>query len=240
MAQQRARPLSPHRGRLIWRGPFLALALFMAGACFHRDASGQYVARSSEDRRNLYLGIELGELAQNNFRTLGIHNYTFHVGQRFWTPGRQRFGWRFFSFNIEVSPEHLADSGSVCCIKGNRTGLTGKESVHRLYLDYHVFDVRWKKLVRFTPVVSLGAGYTYEYVRNTRLDQDWSHGTPVLVLAVRPQVMLFNLLFSEYLTLELGVHFRRPKAFVGDAYLDRPEYLTAFGWHPIGLRIPFD
>ena len=222
---------------MTWRRLVILVALATLAPA---GAIGQDSVRTARAGRHIYVGVELAELAQNSFRNLGIHNYSLLVGQRFWTPGRERLGWRLLSYNVELSEAHLADSGSVCCIKGNRVGLTGRETVERLYLDFHVVDLAWKKLIRFTPVVSVGFGYTYLRLTNTRFNADWSFGTPVLAVSVRPQIMLFNTLFSEYLTLELNLHFRRRKASIGDTSLDYPEYVTVFGWHPVGVRIPFE
>lgn len=216
------------RRSLFWF-PFIYLVLLTL------PVYGDGTSEKPASRRNLYLGFEQSELLQNGYRNLGINNFTFFVGQRFWFDGWEKLGWRFLTINVELSEEHLKNN---IFIEGDKEGLKGRLNVQRIYIDYCLFDSK-KGFFEFTPIVSAGLGYNYVYIVNTRNNESVQFGSISLPFAVRLAYTFWDIVFLEIPVGDFSIHHKMPKTKLGDTYINFPEHFTPFMWINLGLKFKF-
>lgn len=210
-----------------------ACFIFAGLALFSSSAQGLLL-----EKDGYFFGLEISELAQNKFQNLGLGNYTFFIGQKFSEEGNKGTGWEFLSINVDLSEEHLADKVSVPFIEGNRDGLVGKLSVQRIYFDRYLPAWRWKFL-EIIPIVSLGLGYNYWEYENTRFNEKVIYNVPSVSFAFRNQFLFHKAFFVECPVVDLFLTPRREKQWVGDTYINAPEYFGVFAWIKIGGTMQF-
>jgi len=201
---------------------------------------------------DVFLGIELIELAQNQFRNIGPDNITFLAG--FFRPVDEEIsrGARYQLIHADLSESHLKEPSPV--YKGDFTGVTGKLRVHRFYAD-NIY--RWDfPFLSIQPTVSAGAGYTSWEFTNSLLADD-SADTAVAAdtdsasvyqlhtitagISGRFRFTVFQHVFIEIPVIDLFVFLykdRTPEAFLGDAHIAFNEYFGAFNWICAGITIP--
>jgi len=186
---------------------------------------------NTDDNNSLEIGFEHAELAQNKYRNLGPHNYTFFIGRKFDSDPLKNWAWRLSFINVELSNEHLRDTDNVCCIEGDRSNLEGNLEQYRLYLDYLPYTFGWtsgKKKISAKFIPSLSVGYNRWVTKDVMANEE--HDVKAITLG---GLFKFKTTFYEHFFIEpaidLGVIVIKNKgvnATVGSATLDRPEYFT--------------
>ena len=159
---------------------------------------------SNKIKNNIEIGIEVAELKQNDFDSLGSSNYTFFIGQQFQKDQLENWGWRFLSINVELRNKHLRDEKNVCCIDGNRDNLVGELNQQRLYLDYYPSILYKNRVVQFEFIPSFGIGYNYWYTKDTVANED--HGVSAITVGgnFRLKIMLYDFFFIETPNIDIA------------------------------------
>lgn len=182
----------------------------------------------------IYVGMEQGELIQNNYRDLGIKNYTFLAGQRFareW----EYLGWRAMIINVELSKDHLSTNNF---IEGKRDNMSGKLHIERLYIDYYPAKEKEGMFI-FTPVLSAGLGYNYEYFINQDTDMYTDFGSFCFALGFRLNYWFFNTVFLELPVIDISFHKGRNHVDIGGTSITYPAYLSIYLFINAGVAISF-
>ncbi|MEJ5172071.1 MAG: hypothetical protein WHU10_13875, partial [Fimbriimonadales bacterium] len=97
-----------------------------------------YISSFSSYINSFYIGFELSELLQNDFKNLGVSNYTFIAGARFDKEFlSEKFGLSTILINVQLSHKHLSDSNAIPFIEGDRDSLIGTLFVSRLLIDHY-------------------------------------------------------------------------------------------------------
>lgn len=190
----------------------LSLSIFVYAGERDRPASGK-----------IYFGVEQGELLQNNYRDIGIRNFTFLAGQRFageW----ERFGWRALVIHVELSQDHLSTNNF---IEGNRDNMSGKLHIERLYADYYPVREKPGKFV-FTPILSAGLGYNYEYFINQDTQLETDFGSICFPIGFRLNYRFFNTVFLELPVIDISFHPGRDHTDLGGTLITYPACLSVY------------
>ena len=143
---------------------------------------------------NIYAGIELIELAQNDFKDLGPDNYTFFIGQQFWEPGWEKFGWRVQGINVDISEKEV--SRSPMFENEDVEGISGKLSVQQVYLDYYITSWQWKA-IKFRPILSMTAGH-FNFNLHDREGNSFAYDSIVAGASLRLNTLLFDRFFIDF------------------------------------------
>lgn len=183
------------------------------------------------ESNKIEIGFEHTELSQNEYRDLGLSNFTFFVGKRFESERLKNWTWRISLINVELSNEHLRDEKRVCCIDGDRSNLEGELEQHRLFLTYRPIALGWaSENENFSTklIPSLGIGYNRQVTRDTLLNDE--HDVKALTIGgiFRWKTTFYKRFFIEP-AIDIGYIIYKNKDVndtVGNATLDRPEDYT--------------
>lgn len=187
----------------------------------------------------LYLGFELSELLQNEFKNLGVSNYTFIAGTRF---GKEflseKFGLSTILINVQLSQKHLADSNAIPFIEGDRDSLVGSLFVSRLLMDHYTFEKEFSFL-KINFINSFGFGYNNWYYKNLENNDDVRYKRVSIDLISKFRFTLFKHLFIDIPFIDIFLTSKREKVYIGEAYLNYPEYFGVFSWFGFGYSQSF-
>lgn len=182
---------------------------------------------------NFHFGFEISELLQNNFRNLGLKNFTFFFGQKFWFEKLQNFGYRVLIINVELSSEHLAGNNF---IKGDKSGLIGSLTVGRIFFDW--YPARKKIMfIQFNPVFSTGLGYNRNIIQNNAV---YDLNGITLNAGFRLQSEFLEKVFIEFPVIDGFFYLwksRSAKGIVDNAIIDYPEWGMVFLWINLGFKV---
>ncbi|MEO0288942.1 MAG: hypothetical protein ABIN00_04835 [candidate division WOR-3 bacterium] len=188
---------------------------------------------------NFYIGFELSELLQNDFKNLGISNYTFIAGTRFDKEFlSEKFGLSTILINVQLSQKHLADSNAIPFIEGDRDSLTGTLFVSRLLMDHYTFEKEFSFL-KINFINSFGIGYNNWYYKNLENNDYVRYKRASIDLISRFRFTLFKHLFIDVPFIDIFLTTRREKVYIGEAYLNYPEYFGVFSWIGFGYSQSF-
>lgn len=182
-----------------------------------------------------HIGVELSELMQNRFRNLGPDNFTFYCGQEALFGYQPSLGWRLLLINVELSKEHLQSNRF---ISGDKSDLSGRLTVSRLYLDWYPVE---KKLgfVAFRPIVSAGLGYNRTVIaRNDTYDLRAISLGP----GFRLQTEFFKSAFVEFPVIDGFIYLWKSgpaKRNFPDWRIESPEWGMFFLWINLGVNFRF-
>lgn len=192
-----------------------------------------------QEKFSLFAGIEIIELAQNNFGNLGADNYTFFCG--FSLPHKEKTFWglRYNTINVELSETHLKEPSPF--FKGDFSGVTGNLGVRRLYADYYY---KWDLgFLSIQPIASLSLGYSSWGFINSLTTENYDLKTFSVGLSGRFRFTLLHYFFVEIPALDVFIFLyknRSPEGFIGDAHIAFNELGGAFNWIFLGLNVPFN
>lgn len=185
----------------------------------------------------VFLGIELIELAQNDFLNPGPDNYTFTAGFSRTLDQKTAWGMRYAGINVELSEAHLLEPSPA--YMGDFTGVTGALNVQRLYGDYYyTWDLNFLKI---QPIMSLSLGYNAWNFFNSIEAESYALQTVSAGISGRFRFTLFSCLFLEIPCLDLFVHLyksREPEAMLGNAHIAFNPYFGVFNWIYAGVSSP--
>ena len=220
----------------------LGANLVIDAQAFAGDDPTEDIKSNSKSQNNLEIGFEFNELAQNNFNDLGSSNYTFFVGQQFTKNTLDKWGWRFLSIKVDLSNDHLKNENEVCCIDGNRENLVGKLNMQRIYFDY--YPLAWIKKTHFKMefIPSFAIGYNNWYLKETEANEDHDVVAYTIGGNFRLKFTFYDRFFVEVPNIDLGVIVQKNKdvnATIGEATIDRPEYISFNLLTTLGYRFTF-
>lgn len=114
--------------------------------------------------------------------------------------------------------------------------MSGNLTVIRVNTDYYIADWAWSAF-NLSPIVSVGLGYNRWRYENE--DHEAVYSEPSIGVGARIRLTLFNHIFIEYPVLDMFIKPYREKEWIGDAYLNYPEYFGMFMWIKAGISMDF-
>ncbi|MEO0280849.1 MAG: hypothetical protein ABIN05_00695 [candidate division WOR-3 bacterium] len=198
-----------------------------------------WVSSFSSYINNFYIGFELSELLQNDFKNLGVSNYTLIAGARFDKQFlSEKFGLSAILINVQLSQKHLADSNAIPFIKGDRDSLIGTLFVSRLLIDHYTFE-KEISFLKINFINSFGIGYNDWYYKNLENNDNIRYKRASIDLISKFRFTFFKHLFIDIPFIDLFLTSKREKVYIGEAYLNYPEYFGVFSWFGFGYSQSF-
>ncbi len=211
----------------------LTLSLMYAVPGISAPAAGA----ENKQRTTVFLGIELIELAQNDFSNPGPDNYTFTAGFSRTLDQKTAWGMRYAGIHVELSEAHLLEPSPAYL--GDFTGVTGALNVQRLYGDYYyTWDLNFLKI---QPIMSVSLGYNAWNFFNSLEEESYALQTVSAGVSGRFRFTLFTYLFLEIPCLDLFAYLyksREPEAMLGEAHIAFNPYFGVFNWIYAGVSSP--
>lgn len=231
------------RGGAFWKVNFFrrrrGVSLLTAAAFFFALSSLSLNAADSEIGYTFFAGIEIIELAQNDFSALGRDNFTFTAGFSSPVDDKTSWGLRYSGIGVELSEEHLQEPSPA--YRGDFSGVTGTLDVHRLYADYYyTWDFR---IVKIQPVASFSLGYNAWSFYNRLVDEDYKLRTFSAGISGRFRFTLMRYVFIEIPCIDIFGYLykdRGPEAYLGDAHIAFNTYGGVFNWIYAGISVPLE